>query len=75
MCCGGTKKMNMVNNTPDVMPKGRYTIKEAASKLGVSITTVYRYVENEIISCMIRPNGQKVILGSEITRFWGGEYI
>lgn len=75
MCCGGTKKMNMVNNAPDVMPKGRYTIKEAASKLGVSITTVYRYVENEIISCMIRPNGQKVILGSEITRFWGGEYI
>lgn len=65
----------MVNNAPDVMPKGRYTIKEAASKLGVSITTVYRYVENEIISCMIRPNGQKVILGSEITRFWGGEYI
>lgn len=65
----------MVNNAPDVIPKGRYTIKEAASKLGVSITTVYRYVENEIISCMIRPNGQKVILGSEITRFWGGEYI
>lgn len=65
----------MVNSSPDVMPKARYTIKEAAAKLGVSITTVYRYVESKIISCMVRPNGQRVILGSEIIRFWGGEYI
>lgn len=67
--------MPMINCSPDVMPKGRYTIKEAASKLGISITTVYRYVESKIISCMIRPNGQRVILGSEIIRFWGGEYL
>ncbi len=65
----------MVNNAPDVTPKGRYTVKEAATKLGISITTVYRYMENKVISCMIRPNGQRVILGSEIMRFWGGEYI
>lgn len=65
----------MVNDVPNVMPKGRYTVKEAAQKLGVSITTVYRYIENKVISCMVRPNGQRVILGSEITRFWGGEYI
>ena len=73
--CGGMKKETMVNNAPDVTPKGRYTVKEAATKLGVSITTVYRYMENKVISCMIRPNGQRVILGSEIMRFWGGEYI
>lgn len=65
----------MVNETPNVVPKGRYTIKETAQKLGISITTVYRYVKNEVINSMVRPNGQRVILGSEITRFWGGEYI
>lgn len=65
----------MTNNSPDVMPKGRYSIKEAASKLDISITTVYRYIESKIITCMVRPNGQRVILGSEIIRFWGGEYL
>lgn len=65
----------MVNSCPDVTPKGRYTIKEAASKLEVSATTIYRYIKSEMISCLVRPNGQRIILGSEITRFWGGEYI
>lgn len=65
----------MTNEVPDVIPKGRYTVKEAAQKLGISCTTIYRYISSNIISCMLRPNGQRVILGSEITRFWGGEYI
>ena len=65
----------MINSSPDVTPKGRYTIKEAAAKLEVSVTTIYRYLQNKVISCMVRPNGQRIILGSEIIRFWGGEYI
>ena len=74
--CGGVKKETaMINDKPDVTPKGRYTFKEAADKLGVSITTIYRYVANQTISCMVRANGKRIILGSEITRFWGGEYL
>lgn len=69
------KILKMITNIPDVTPKGRYTVKEAASKLGVSVTTIYRYIESKIISCLVRPNGQRIILGSEITRFWGGEYM
>ncbi len=65
----------MINEKPDVIPKGRYTLKEAAQKLDISITTIYRYVSSNIINCLTRSNGQRVILGSEITRFWGGEYI
>lgn len=65
----------MINSNPDVIPKGRYSIKEAALKLNVSVTTLYRYINNNTISCLMRSNGQRVILGSEITRFWGGEYI
>lgn len=64
----------MINTNPDVVPKGRYTIKEAAHKLDVSVTTVYRYIRSGILRSGVRCNGQTIILGSEITRFWGGEY-
>lgn len=73
--CAETNNAAMTNDIPEVTPKGRYTFKEAAEKLGVSITTIYRYVANQTISCMVRANGKRVILGSEITRFWGGEYL
>ena len=73
--CVVTKRKSMTNEKPDVIPKGRYTLKEAAQKLDISITTIYRYVSSNIINCLTRSNGQRVILGSEITRFWGGEYI
>lgn len=65
----------MINEIPDVKPKGRYSIKETAEKLGISVTTVYRYIKSGFLRNNIRQNGRIVIAGSEITRFWGGEYI
>ena len=65
----------MINEPPDVKPKGRYTIKETAEKLQVSVTTIYRYIKGGFINSVVRPNGKVAIAGSETTRFWGGEYI
>lgn len=65
----------MINEPPDVKPKGRYSIKETAEKLQVSANTIYRYIKGGFLKSIIRPNGQTAIAGSEITRFWGGEYI
>ena len=65
----------MINEPPDVKPKGRYTIKETAEKLQVSVTTIYRYIKGGFINSVVRPNGKVAIAGSEINRFWGGEYI
>ena len=65
----------MINEPPDVKPKCRYTIKETAEKLQVSVTTIYRYIKGGFINSVVRPNGKVAIAGSEITRFWGGEYI
>jgi len=65
----------MINEPPDVKPKGRYSIKETAEKLQISATTIYRYLKGGILKSLVRPNGQLAITGSEITRFWGGEYI
>lgn len=65
----------MINEPPDVRPKGRYSISETAKKLQISVTTVYRYIKNGVIKSMARVNGRTVIMGSEITRFWGGEYL
>jgi predicted site-specific integrase-resolvase len=65
----------MINEPPDVRPKGRYSISETAKILQISVTTVYRYLKNGVIKNMIRANGRVAITGSEITRFWGGEYL
>lgn len=65
----------MINTQPDVVPKGRYSVRETAEKLDVSVTTVYRYMRNGMLKNVVRPNGQVAVIGSEITRFWGGEYI
>ena len=69
------KEATMINEPPDVKPKGKYSIKETAEKLGVSRTTIYRYIKGGFLNRTIRPNGQVAIAGSEITRFWGGEYM
>ena len=65
----------MINEPPDVKPRGRYSIKESAEKLQISVTTIYRYIKGDLLKGIIRPNGKIAIVGAEITRFWGGEYI
>lgn len=65
----------MINEQPDVKPKWRYSISEAARILEVSPTTLYRYIKSGLMKHVVRPNGKSVITGSEITRFWAGEYI
>lgn len=65
----------MINSQPEVFPKGRYSIRETAEKLNISVSTVYRYIKEGILKYAIRPNGKIIVIGSEITRFWGGEYI
>ena len=69
------EEVTMINEPPDVKPKDRYSIRETAAKLQISITTVYRYLRSGFLKSIVRPNGQVAIAGSEITRFWGGEYI
>ena len=69
------KEVMMINEPPDVKPKGRYSVKETAEKLRVSANTIYRYIKGGFLKSIVRPNGQVAIAGSEITRFWGGEYI
>lgn len=69
------KEVTMINEPPDVKPKGRYSVKETAEKLRVSANTIYLYIKGGFLKSIVRPNGQVAIAGSEITRFWGGEYI
>ena len=69
------KEATMINEPPDVKPKCKYSIKETAEKLRVSSNTIYRYIKGGFLRSIVRPNGQVAIAGSEITRFWGGEYM
>lgn len=50
---------------------GRYPIGEAAKKLGVHRDTLRARIKDGSVKCRLRKdNMRKVILGSEIIRFW-----
>ncbi len=49
---------------------GRYPIGEAAKKLGIHRDTLRARIKEGTVKCKYRRNLRKVILGSEIIRFW-----
>ena len=75
---GGQKKKRrrkMVNDVPKVAPTGRYNCKQAAQLLGISTKTLLAHTKANYIQCGYHQcNGRKFYLGSEIVRYWGGEY-
>lgn len=61
---------------PDVHRDGRYSITESAKALGIDRTTIYRYMEQKLIKFGVHKyNSRRFILGSELIRFWGAEYM
>lgn len=66
----------MVKEVPDVPRKAKFSIKETASILGISRTSLYRYIKEKYIFAKVRPcNGRQYFTGAEIIRFWGVELI
>ena len=61
----------MITTRPEVTMTGRYPIGEAAKKLGVHRDTLRARIKDGSVKCRFRKdNMRKVILGSEIIRFW-----
>nr|DAE42619.1 MAG TPA: Pyocin activator protein PrtN [Caudoviricetes sp.] len=61
----------MTTTRPEVTMTGRYPIGEAAKKLGVHRDTLRARIKDGSVKCRLRKdNMRKVILGSEIIRFW-----
>lgn len=61
----------MTTTRPEVTMTGRYPIGEAAKKLGVHRDTLRARIKDGSVKCRFRKdNMRKVILGSEIIRFW-----
>lgn len=66
----------MVSEIPPLPKKARFSVKETISILGISRTSLYRYVKAGFINACARPcNGRFFFTGGEITRFWGSEYV
>ena len=61
----------MTTTRPDVALTGRYPIGEAAKKLGIHRDTLRARIKDGSVKCKYRRNNlRKIILGSEIIRFW-----
>jgi len=60
---------------PEVLPTGRYSIKDTAKHLGLSTRTVYRYINDKVIAVQYRKaNSKPFITGIEIIRVWNSTY-
>lgn len=65
----------MTSTKPDVVPKGLYSLADAAKKLGISKTTLYRYARDKIASAIImKRNNRMYFTGDELIRIWGASY-
>lgn len=60
---------------PQVTATGRYNVTQTCSLLGITRTTLGRYVKAGIIKCGFRrETGRKFFTGSELLRFWKAQY-
>lgn len=61
----------MVNIEPRVDPEGHYSLKETYELLGISRSTLRRYVKDRRIRTRThRETGRSLVTGKEIRRFW-----
>lgn len=61
----------MTTTRPEVALTGRYPIGVAAQCLGIDRHTLQRKIKDGTVKCKFRRDSlRKVILGSEIIRFW-----
>lgn len=65
----------MTETEPKVADAGRYPIGRAAELLGVSRSTMRRWVDSGRISCgWSKVNCKKFITGAELKRVWAESY-
>ena len=65
----------MTSTRPDVESKGLYSLADAAKKLEISKTTLYRYTQKKIASAIImKRNNRMYFTGEELVRIWGASY-
>lgn len=61
----------MTYQEPDVLPMGRYSIKETCNALGISRETLRKYTTMGLIRFGMRRNtGKKFYSGKDIVNFW-----
>ena len=61
----------MTYQEPDVLPTGRYSIKETCNALGISRETLRKYTTMGLIRFgMRRITGKKFYSGKDIVNFW-----
>lgn len=65
----------MTTLEPEVADTGRYSLGETCKVLKLSMKTVLKNYEAGHIRCTVRKdNGRKVFQGSDIKRFWKGQF-
>lgn len=65
----------MTTICPNIEPDARFSMVQTARLLGISRSTLYRYLDEGLIKFGIRKiNSQKYITGKEIIRIWTQQF-
>lgn len=65
----------MVTTCPNIAVDERFNLTETARILGISRSSLYRYITDGNIKFGIRKiNGSKFVTGGEIIRIWKSQY-
>lgn len=64
----------MTSDRPQVINDSRYSVKTAATKLGVSRSTIYRAALLGYIPFVLGRNGRKVFYGRDLVAFWSANF-
>lgn len=59
---------------PELPPKTRYTLAEAANILGYKKRNIYNLINKGFLHSIVLPTGHQRIEGKEITRFYNTHY-
>lgn len=61
----------MTEQKPEVSHTGRYSIQAASKLLGITRSTIYKYIRSGDIKCGVHKHNLRMfITGQEIERFW-----
>ena len=64
----------MTSDRPQVINDSRYSVKTAATKLGVSRSTIYRAALSGCIPFVLGRNGRKIFYGRDLVAFWSANF-
>ena len=59
---------------PNIEDYGRYRVIDVCKALQIHRDTLLKYTNGGLIKCGFRKNGEKFYIGTDVKKYWRGNY-